>query len=547
MRGVSERVEGFDRHVNAAVLLRVVKPDPNGDLQLDSGRRVRVVDERRWGGWIDTQAAVPRIVGFVPREECHVWLCSEQQFDLIMHDDTRALGQLVIGSEGSGKTTALAMWHHRRWIIDGLGEFREGGQTAPTLARLGLVKHEIQRLWKPSWCRYVERRDFEGFELCDGCRIRFRHTQRQSAAAGSPIQGFNWSWAGRDEFQDQVEVHNDIESRGRAAKNGKYKQLATATAKDDPQWRALRDGLIDGGQWQLTRLLVADSPFVAANFLEIKRASGITDREFRRRYLAEDLAPESRLYYTFDRRYNLRPIPPLGARKITSLVLSRKTGERRDALLIGHDPGQAKSGSVWLDAYELSPGIALKLGFLPNEVLWWVRRELLTAHVTHEVHATSAMDITRKHFGVNMRPDAERAHVRTQPLGVAADKPDDSVMSIWRRVGFDIKAAQYSKHGKPTGNIPKEARIGMINTLFCDVNGKRRLFLECDDRGTPCTPDLLTALESMERDDRGRAEMDKKDIRYDKSDLPAALGYALYVFEKEHATALRSDIRSHLG
>ena len=48
---------------------------------------------------------------------------------------------------------------------------------------------------------YVQRDDFTGFELCDGTRIRFQHTHRQSAAQGSPVQGFNWSWAGRDEMQ----------------------------------------------------------------------------------------------------------------------------------------------------------------------------------------------------------------------------------------------------------------------------------------------------------------------------------------------------------
>lgn len=546
MRGVSERVEGFDRFVNTGVLLRVVTIDPCGDILLDSGRRAREIRRHRWGAWVDTSATKPDVIQGVKDEDRLVWLCSEQQEQLIMHDDARALGQLVIGSEGSGKTTALAMWHHRRWVIDGMGERREGGQTAPTLARLGLVKSEIQKLWKRSWCRYVERRDFEGFELCDGCRIRFRHTQRQSAAAGSPIQGFNWSWAGRDEFQDQIEVHNDIESRGRAAKNGKYKQLATATAKDDPEWKALRDQLIDGGQWQLTRLFVADSPFVAADFLETKRKSGITDREFRRRYLAEDLPPESRLYYTFDRKENLRPIP-LGARKITSVVLARKTGDRADALLMGHDPGIAKSGTVWLDAYELPPGIAAKFGFLPNEVLWWARLELLTTHVTHEVHATRAMEETRKRFGVNMRPGEERAHVRCQPLGVAEDKPDLSVFAIWKRIGFHIKAAQYNKSGQGVGQIKKESRIGMVNTLFCDATGKRRLFLECDDRGNALTPDLLAAIESMERDARGRAETEKKDIRYDKSDLPSALGYALWPFEKELAMSLRDDIRKQLG
>jgi hypothetical protein len=87
----------------------------------------------------------------------------------------------------------------------------------------------------------------------------------------------------------------------------------------------------------------------------------------------------------------------------------------------------------------------------------------------------------------------------------------------------------------------------MLNTLFCDAMGRRRLFLECDDRGVVGAPLLLAALESMERDRLGRPERDEKDVKHDKSDLPAALGYALWPFEKELAIALRADIRKGLG
>lgn len=535
MRRVADRVEGFDRFVDVGVVLRVIEVDPSGVIELDSGRRARVVREHRWGGVVDTKSTTPGLVG--PSRDPKIWLCSEAQEPIILHPDSVPLGQLVIGSEGGGKTTALAMWHHRRWL-ENLGEFREGGQTAPTLARLGLVKHEIVKLWRASWARYAAREDFEGFELCDGSRIRFRHTQRQSAAAGSPIQGFNWSWAGRDEFQDQIDVHADIESRGRAARGGRYKQLATATAKDDPEFRTLRDQMLTGGQWSLSRLLVSSSPFVAPDFLDRRKASGITEREFRRRYLAEDVAPESRLYNTFDRRENLRPIP-LGARRVTSVVLSKKTGSPRHALLVGHDPGVAKAASIYLDAYTL-PGRG-------SDVFWWVRGETFTLHETVEQHALRVLDAARSRFGVNLRPDSEIAHVRAQPLGVSEDKPDLDTFRIWKRCGLDIRAAQYSKDGRGVGQIKKESRIGVINMLFCDAVGRRRLFIETDDRGVPLAPQLVSALETMERDDKGRAEHEEKNVRHDKSDLPAALGYGLWPFEKEAAMGLRAEIQKGIS
>lgn len=529
MRKVADRVEGFDRYVDIGVWLRPVRLDPGGVITLESGRRVSYVgDGYRWGGVVDTKATRPNIVG--PSRDPRVWLASEQQAALILHPDSAPAGELVIGAEGGGKTTTLVMWHHKRWV-ENLGEYREGGQTAPVINRLGLVKDEFLKLWRPSWGRYVERETFKGYELCDGSRIRFQHTHRQSAAQGSPIQGFNWSWAGRDEFQDQIDVHPDIESRLRAAKSPK--QIATATAKDDPEWRTLRDSLIAGGQWALSKLLVGDSPFVRASFLEEKRASAITEREFRRRYLAEDLPPESRVYFNWDRKRNIRPTP--AARKITSVVLSRKTGDARHALLIGHDPGTAKAATIFLDAYDVR-----------GEVHWWVRAELFTLHKSSEQHAREVLEITQKRFGVNVRRDMEIAHVRAQPVGQADDKPDLDVYRIWGRVGFHIKAAQYKKDGTGTGQIKKDSRIEMVNRLLGDGINPTRLFIDIDEHGRPVAPRLVEAFETMERDHKGRAEHEAKNEK-DPTDAPCALGYALWPWEKESAVTLRADIRKGIG
>jgi hypothetical protein len=532
-RNVTERVYGFDRYVNACVRLDVIAPDPSGPVDLPSGLRARVLRSHYRGGIIDTKANPPRIGGW---DEPTVWLCSEDQEPLILHPDAAPRGQLVIGSEGAGKTTALAIWHAFRWF-ENFGEHREGGQTAPTLNRLGLVKAEILKLWPEPWRVYANRDDFTGFDLCDGSRIRFVSTAPRPEKSGSAIQGFNWSWAGRDEVQDQVDVHSDIEARGRAAKDGGtyYKQLGTATAKDAPDWRTFRDALLAGGAWQGSRLLIERSPFIAPGFLESKRRSGMTDREFRRRFLAEDVPPESRLYFNWSREHNLRPVPLVGARKITSLVLSRKTGNPLHGLLVGHDPGVAKSASVIVDAYDIR-----------GEVHWWVRGELFTMHKTTEQHALELLDIVRKRFGVNVSADRERAHVRAMPTGLSEDKPDLDVYRIFKRVGFDIRAAQYRKDGTATGVIDRESRIELMNMLLCDASGRRRLFVECDELRRPVAPKLVESLESIERDESGRISRDKN-LDRDKSDAPDALGYALWAFEKESASALKADIRKGIG
>lgn len=527
-RRISERVEGFDRFVDVGVWLRVVKADPKGQVLRKGWRPMVVLDERRFGGVIDTKADRPDICG--PSLSPTEWFCSPDQFPLILHPDDAPRGQLAIGSEGSGKTTTLVMWHYRRWL-ENMGEDREAGQTAPVLKRLGLVKKEFIKLWPRKWRRYVKRDDFEGFELCDRSTIRFQHTHRQSAADGSPIQGFNWSWAGRDEMQDQIWVHDDINSRGRAAKNGGtyYKQFATATAKDDPEWRNLRDALKNGGAWNVSKLLIQNSPFVDPDFLDTQRKSGITDREFKRRFLAEDVPPESRVYYTWDRAKHLRPVPLVGARKITSIVLRRKTNNPRHALLIGNDPGIAKAASIFLDAYEIR-GIA--------DPVWWVRAELFTLHKSTEQHAKEVLKISQDRFGCNVRPDAEMAHVRSQPVGQADDRPDLNVYRIFNRVGLDVKAAQYAKNGQGTGHIKRESRIEMVLSLL--EHG--RLYIDVDDRGRPVAPKLVEAFETMERDEKGRSEHEAKD-EHDPTDAPCALGYALWPWEKEAATALRATVR----
>src|SRR5207302_659709 len=104
------------------------------------------------------------------------------------------------------KSTVLAMWHALQ-VLRHLGERREGGQTAPTEKRLEIVRREMERLYPSSWYRY--KTQHKRLEFCDGSRIQLVSTHRQSQGQGSPIQGFNWSWAGGDEAQDQTESHED--------------------------------------------------------------------------------------------------------------------------------------------------------------------------------------------------------------------------------------------------------------------------------------------------------------------------------------------------
>lgn len=541
-RKMSERVGAVDRYVDIGVIIHCVVADPDGEELVEGKPRLRIVDTKAYGGIVDTALVRPKIVE--PSRLPRVWYASPDQFAALKHNDPAQLGQLVYGSEGAGKTRLLAMWHYVRWV-KALGERREGGQTAPTTTRLKMVRDEMLSIFAPAWFTYSSSEDT--FTMCDGTTIKLVSTYRQSAAQGSPIQGFNWSWCGRDEAQDQIDVHEDIESRGRSAKDGHYWQLATATAKDDPHWRTLRSVLLSSGQWVKRDLSIFRSPFVTAQFLATKRAS-MTDREFRRRYgnpetgLVEDLAPELALYFGWNRQRCLVTIKHGRLTRVlddatsashillrsdlpmTSQALARKI-DIGFSLLAGHDPGSLKGATIYLDAYALRG---------TGDYVWVVRGERMHRRQTTE---QSARDILK---------DAERmqrrVHVRAQPVGQSEDKPSEDLYRIFRRVGLDVRAAQYKKDGTGTGVIKKDDRIELLNWLF----EKGRLFVECDDLGRPVAPNLVTALESMERDEKGRAEWERKDGD-DLSDCPAALGYALWPFEKSAASGLQADIRKGLA
>lgn len=529
-RDIAEIVDGATRFVDLGVRIRVVRMDLERGEALRDGPPLTVVREHLLGGIVDTAAAVPYFCE--PSRQPATWFVSEDQETIVLHGPELPSGLLVYGSEGAGKTTALAQWHFLR-VLAHLGEDREGGQTAPTEPRLQMILTEMRRLYRPSWYRFKASENLLTF--VDGSRIRLVSTHKQSEAQGSRVQGFSWSWAGRDECQDQIEAHEDIESRGRAARAGEYKQLATATAKDNPRWRTFRDQLLASGHWTKHTLLGERSPFVWPSFWATK-AKTMSAREYLRRVKAQDVGPE-RMTYPSWTRDNVRPRPVLGAKDITSLVLRRKTNDASHVLLVGHDPGSYKRASILLRAYQM-----------PGEVdpVWWVVGELFTKGQSAEEHGTELLKLVRTdRFAVNLRRGGEQIHTRADPYGLAETKPDKDVYRIFSRLGISIKAAQYADNGKP-GQIKRESRIEMINRLLCDASGKRRLFVDVDAQGRPVAPKLVESLEASERDEAGRPERERKD-ETDLSDCPAALAYGLWAFEKESAVHLRADVRKEIG
>lgn len=546
-RWLDDETASPDRYVDAYVRLNVVVKDKNGAELVAGKPKLRIVDTYHLGGWVDTKAVPPRLMSgsiWAADTECDLgegtdWYCSQEQADAaLLHDDPEHLGQLVYGSEGAGKTRALAMWHYVRWL-ENIGHQREGGQTAPTDKRLGMVRKEMFLIFSESWYRYLASERV--FVMCDGTRIQLVSTYRQSKEQGSPIQGFNWSWCGRDEAQDQVDVHEDIESRGRSAPNGLYWQLATATAKDDSAWRDLRDVLIASGVWLKRTLSIFRSPFTAERFLADK-AKTVSAREFRRRYgdpktgEVSDLLPELAVYYGWDRTRNLVASPQIAA-DVTGRVLAGYPSYlhkgKQLGLVVSHDPGVIFNTSVVLKL--------LMYGGIPT---WVVVGELQTKQTTAVEHIQELKKYLRDHFYVD-HPNVvgPLPAVFIDPHGKGNAQTDyQTVYMAFQAAGFDaFNPAPVSK------KIHRSARIEMVNRLLAGaaklVNDEirrdpPRLLVALDPQGRPVAPKLVEAFEALQKkpgDDNPEGTQRKDED--DKTHAPAALAYGLWPFEQEASTA----------
>lgn len=297
-------------------------------------------------------------------------------------------------------------------------------------------------------------------------------------------------------------------------------------------------------------MLASNSPFIDPAFLTRKRST-MSMREYDRRYRAVDLGPERQVYHTWSRNVevdgrqvpgNLRMIPDVGAVGVTARELSRFG--RGLTLLAGHDPGRRQDVTLFLRAYEFA-NVRMPDGKIDNRPRWFVIDELTTEGETHEAHVKRVVEIARDRHrcgGVdrhgNVDESAGRLLARLDPHTRSGDEhPGQDVYRIWRSHKIATYAAAYAPATSNPLSIKPETRIELLNTLFCDALGVRRLFVLCDARGVPAAPRLVDALETMERDEVNRAEWERKDGR-DKSHWPAALAYALYAIEAPRLQAV---------
>lgn len=471
---------------------------------VDLAVEVRAIDGPGWeryGGRFDT---VSRAWCGKPTEFAR-WTVGQGQMPPLQAESRF----VCIGAMGAGKTEVLA----RAAITRALRSPGKAiGVVAPTQKRLQICWGKIAKLLRPEWVTEVRLGDGE-IVLANGCRIQFVAAKIYSKDVGSPIQGYSWVACYIDEEQDiDDEAMADCMMRGRDAPGGIYPVVSTCTLKDTPQWRARKAKYEADSSVTVYRMEALANPFVATEYWDSLRTS-LTPRQWRMRVLALDARPERATYPDFDRDLHIRPKPAIGAFDATRAVCGAP-------ILIGHDPGSLHDVSLLLKCYEID-----------NTLHWWVIGEVTTDGSTTAAHVQALTEYLRKvHY-----TDPGECKVVADPYGYAVStKPDVAVYKVFKRAGYSIRPAAYSKAkggGAKPGMVPKDAAIEMVCTLLKSANNETRLYIHCDDAGKPVAEKLVTALECEERDEAGRAEMQKKDSS-DTSHWAAALRYALHPYEQ---------------
>lgn len=536
LRDVEKSLDETTRYLDMGVVLRViVRDETNGEPLVAGVPPVRVVREHRLGGMVDLWGehtdGRPSWCG--PSASPVVWLCSEAQEPMILHADDAPLWQLVQGSEGSGKTYALAMWCGLR-VLEHVGHDREIGITAPVTKRMRHVQNAIRKTWPAHWYRWREVLHQYQFRAGPTVQLVSAHTSRSDE--GSPIQGANWVAHGGDELQDHFDKEDDIVMRGRSAPDGRYKRLNTSTAKDSAAWRDFRRVVEGSPVWRFAKMLGTANPLVSPEHWARLRAGGMTQREWDRRVLALDVPPEKQLYYNWRRTNddgtpaNLMPIP-IGAVDVTADVLA--SYGRRIGVLVGHDPGTLQHVSMFLKAYKLTPR--------DRHHRWFVVDEVTSPESTVRAHVADVLKRLQEHHGCNLtdwkgRPSESSpvALVRIDPhTQTGTEHPGRDLYTVWRQFGLIALAAAYQPGTTKPQTIKKESRFDLMNVLLCDDVGgaERRLLVACNDRGAPAAPRLVSAFESLERNEAGEGEADGKG-KGDLSHWPAAVGYAVWQVER---------------
>lgn len=438
-------------------------------------------------------------------EKVHEISCHEGQLPVLTLKDGEDRRVLALGSPGAGKTFAAlryALLEALRWpntngaLIAAIGDRRQ------------ILWDEFIGLVEPlGWIEGVALQRKQ-IRLINGVKIDVLAAKAGSRQTGNPLQGRSWDWVVVDESQNVDDrAHREIAARGR--RNAKrYRIIETATNEQYGPFllRKRKFGRQKG--WRLVKLTGFGNPWVGADWWTEFLAGEMDEREYAQFILGEDLAPELRLYHDFDDGRHIGPIPR-GAKNITADVAYEATRRTGVQWLGFQDFGTLVTCTEFAQCFEVTERDPAGLGYRTKRI--WVARDELTsgAGVTADIHARRILQ----------KVSADRLLVVADPHFNTKDT-DKSDYRLFEKEGIHIIPASHTK-------IPREHRYTMMNVLFRED----RILLESDANGSPRCPKLAGALLSMERNELGEGEKDRKD-KNDQSHWPAAFGYGVYPWEK---------------
>lgn len=497
------------------------------DRFVDLGVRVQVV--RRIDGEVIPGEIRPTIYGgrydrlmrrYVGApENIQTITATPGQLGLLEFDEPGMLRLLALGAPGAGKTYGAV----RKALIKALQRCNStGGLVGPTNDRRMILWTDFLNLVEPlGFVEEVQKTD-KRIVLKNNTVIEVLAAKKPSAAQGNPLQGRSWDWAVADESQNiEDEAQTEIDTRGRRAGTS-YVVFETATNQTQvPGFKVRIERYKNQPKTHKIMSFSGDTnSFVDPSYWE-RLKSTMTEREYKRLILCEDLPPELLQYPAFSYSHSIRQAPEMYSDMTPKLT--KEMFGRPFRWVIGQDFGVLCNASIVFKAFR-EPDT--------GECLWFAVDEITTHRSPASIHARKILE--RYHAG--------EVVVVADPHHNSKDT-DKSDYAQFRHEGLTIFPA-VSK-----GKIDIKHRVNMMNALLEDAKGKRRLYLACDANGKEFCPNLARALSTIEIDELGRLDQMKKD-RNDLTHWPCAAGYGLWKWEKIRAPAqvqMRSTLAGQVG
>ena len=348
----------------------------------------------------------------------------------------------------------------------------------------------------------------------NGCVVDVLATQRQSREKGHPTQGKDWDDCGADVSSSMDDsAHVDLWDRGR---NSPDYTVDEATSLDDYPSFLLR---LEAMRAQPEHYLIIkcygeDNPWTPSSFLEAKIAEygGPESRMTRRRIRLEEVPPDRLVYPRFSLARHVQRLPK-GAIDITQRVTLEVLGTAYQYVM-GQDFGVLTTATVVLKCYSLP-------GRTKGDRAWWAVNEITSRNEYSDRHAR----LIKAQY-----PEVSSYAVIADPHFNVRESADKSDYTQFRNEGLTImRAAGDTTVAKK--HITVKHRLAMVNALFMDGKDEPHLYLDCDGDMRPTCQQLAKALVSLQYNDHGDQQPERKD-KYDMTHWPDAVGYGLYRFER---------------